>query len=123
MNPHLVAFVILMPAPIGIAQADVSSSPFSRQETQLDRSWARVASRDYDEQAGPFTRDEARDLRAVWPRIREAENFQDINWRSVGLERAPGDRQARRFMAEDWGSLRRAEQFDDIDWRAEYHRR
>ena len=77
----------------------------------------------YNEQTGPFTREEARRLSAVWSTIRGAENFQDINWRSVGLSRAPGDREARRFMAEDWGSLRRAERFDDIDWRAEYHRR
>jgi hypothetical protein len=62
-------------------------------------------------------------LRAVWHTIRGAESFSDINWRSVGLPRAPGDREARRFMAQDWGSLRRAENFDDINWRAEYHRR
>jgi hypothetical protein len=77
----------------------------------------------YDADAGPFTREEARALRNVWPTIREAANFYDINWRSVGLARAPGSRQARRFMADDWGSLRRAAQFDDIDWRAEYRRR
>ena len=116
MNLHLATFVILMPAPLGIVQADPASSAFSRED-------AHVVSRDYDEDAGPFTREEARQLRSVWSTIREAENFNDINWRSLGLAHAPGDRDARRFMAQDWGSLRRAEQFDDIDWRAEYHRR
>jgi hypothetical protein len=78
--------------------------------------------RDSDDDTGPFTRQEARALREVWPTIREAANFHDINWHSVGLARAPGDREARRFMADDWESLRRAAQFDDINWRAEYRR-
>ena len=77
----------------------------------------------YNDQTGPFTRQEARTLRRVWPQIRDAANFDDINWRSVGLPRAPGDRAARDFVAGDWDSLRRAAQFDDIDWRAEYRRR
>ena len=93
-------------------------------DENVDRPAARGSERDYyDRDFGPFTREEARDLRAVWHTIRDAENFYDINWHSVGLARAPGDRQARRFMAQDWGSLRRAERFDDINWRAEYHRR
>jgi len=78
--------------------------------------------RDYHSDTGPFTREEARQMRAVWPRIREAENFADIDWRSVGLGRAPGSRDARAFMAEQWDSLRRAARFDDIDWQAEYRR-
>ncbi len=126
MNVNLAPFMILMPAAIAIGQADLSSSSFSHEDSQLNgRSWAHVAGRDYgdEEYAGPFTREEARVLRSVWSTIREAENFNDINWRSLGLARAPGDRDARRFMAEDWDSLRRAAQFDDIDWRAEYHRR
>jgi hypothetical protein len=77
----------------------------------------------YNDQTGPFTRQEARALRRVWPTIRDAANFADINWRSVGLPRAPGDRAARDFIARDWDSLRRAAQFDDIDWLAEYRRR
>lgn len=89
------------------------SAPRARAETRNS----------YNEQTGPFTRQEARTLRRVWPRIRDAANFDDINWRSVGLARAPGDRAARDFIAGDWDSLRRAAQFDDIDWRAEYRRR
>lgn len=92
-------------------------------DESFDRPPARGAARDYDSDSGPFTREEARDMRAVWHTIRDAENFSDINWRSLGFPRAPGDRQARRLMAQDWGSLRRAERFDDIDWRAEYQRR
>ena len=126
MNVNLASFMILMPAALAIGQVGLSSDPLSHQESQLNgRSWAHVAGRDYgdDESIGPFTREEARQLRSVWSTIREAANFYDINWRSVGLARAPGDREARRFMADDWDSLRRAEQFDDIDWRAEYRRR
>ncbi len=122
MNLNLATIMVLLPAPFAIAQSDVSSSPFSREEAH-DRSSAQVVARDYDEEFGPFTRQEAHALRSVWPTIREAANFYDINWRSVGLARAPGDRRARRFMADDWGSLRRAAQFDDINWRAEYRRR
>ncbi|MEO8464985.1 MAG: hypothetical protein ABI640_06560 [Gammaproteobacteria bacterium] len=92
-------------------------------DENYSRPSAHVVARNYDGDFGPFTREEARDLRAVWGTIRDAASFYDINWRAVGLGRAPGDRQARRFMAQDWGSLRRAERFDDINWRAEYHRR
>ena len=91
-----------------------------------DRSSARgygEARKEYGEQTGPFTREEARALREIWPKIREAENFADIDWRSVGLARAPGDRDAREFMASQWDSLKRAARFDDIDWGAEYRRR
>ena len=126
MNVNLAPFMILMPAALAIGQVNLSSDPLSRQESQLNgRSWAHVTGRDYgdDESVGPFTREEARQMRSVWSTIREAANFYDIDWRAMGLARAPGNREARRFMAEDWGSLRRAEQFDDIDWRAEYHRR
>ncbi len=146
----LVPSAVLMGSAVLIGETVWGSSSSSRQETQLTGSvapttrgsrdlangeWrtvrdedfgrprAQVAARDYDGDSGPFTREEARRLRDVWSTIREAENFGDINWRSVGLSRAPGDREARRFMASDWGSLRRAERFDDINWRAEYHRR
>ena len=91
-----------------------------------DRSSPRVhgeARNGYNDQTGPFTRQEARTLRRVWPTIREAANFDDINWRSVGVARAPGDRAARDFMAGQWDSFRRAARFDDIDWRAAYRRR
>ncbi len=120
MNAKLAILAILIPSAVAFAQDDSSSRSFSR---EYPRVVERERERDYDEGAGPFTREEARQLRSVWSTIREAANFYDINWRSVGLYRAPGNREARRFMAEDWGSLRRAEQFDDINWRAEYHRR
>jgi hypothetical protein len=121
MNAKLAILVILMPSAAAFAQTDLSTS--AGRNDDYGRSSAHVAARNDYEGAGPFTREEARRLSAVWSTIRGAENFHDINWRSVGLARAPGDRDARRFMAEDWGSLRRAERFDDIDWRAEYHRR
>lgn len=70
--------------------------------------------RAYDE--GPFTRDESRALADVWPQIREAARFDDIDWRAHGLVRAPGDAYARDVMAENWNELRRAQRFDDIDW-------
>jgi hypothetical protein len=56
-------------------------------------------------------------MSAVWPKIREAARFEDIDWRSVGLTHAPGDRQAQSLLAEHWGTLRQAAAFEDIDWR------
>jgi hypothetical protein len=66
--------------------------------------------------SGPFTPPEAEVMSAVWPKIREAARFEDIDWRAVGLSRAPGDRAAQNLMAQRWDSLREAAAFDDIDW-------
>ena len=49
---------------------------------------------------GPFTGYEAETLRQVWPEIRQADDFEDINWRAHGLDRAPGSRQAQALLAE-----------------------
>jgi hypothetical protein len=65
---------------------------------------------------GPFTRDESQILAELWPQIREATRFDDINWRGHGLVRPPGDADARRIMAASWDEVRRAERFQDIDW-------
>jgi hypothetical protein len=97
---------------------DRSSSGSSSGSSPGDRATAKP---DYDEETGPFTQNEARDLRSVWGKIRQAKDYEDIDWRSVGLSHAPGDRDARDFLARHWDSLRRAERFDDINWRAEYH--
>ena len=67
-------------------------------------------------QTGPFTRQEAELMSAVWPEIRQAAAFEEINWQAVGLTRPPGDREARRVMANHWDALRSAVSFDDIDW-------
>lgn len=181
MALKLATFTILMLAAASMAQADSSSSPFSRQDEQLMESvwpkireardfddidwkavglarapgnssaqrlmaenWSRLrterrfddidwgdirdsgshtSAQRYDEDTGPFTRDEARQLSAIWPTIRQAGSFADIDWKAVGLSRAPGDREAQAFMTAHWDSLRRAERFDDIDWRKEYGER
>lgn len=65
---------------------------------------------------GPFTRDESQVLAELWPQIREAARFDDINWRAHGLARAPGDAAARGLMAEHWDEVRREERFRDIQW-------
>jgi hypothetical protein len=65
---------------------------------------------------GPFTRDEAVAMGQLWPEIREAARFEDINWRAHGLARAPGNQDARRLMAANWDEIRRASRFEDIDW-------
>jgi hypothetical protein len=57
-------------------------------------------------------------MSAVWPEIREAESFEQIDWRAAGLGVAPGDARARRLMAAHWGTLREAARFSDIDWEA-----
>jgi hypothetical protein len=69
-----------------------------------------------DSFTGPFTGYEAEELSEVWPEIRQAESFQDINWREVGLSRPPGSPEAQRFLASNWDDLRREERFSDIDW-------
>jgi hypothetical protein len=65
---------------------------------------------------GPFTDAEAQVLSAVWPEIREAANYEDINWPALGLNRAPGSRDVQRMMAANWDELRRAQRFEQIDW-------
>ncbi len=71
-----------------------------------------------DSNAGPFTREEAAVLSRSWGQIREAARFEDIDWRSAGLSRPPGDREARQLMSRHWGQLREAARFEDIDWQA-----
>lgn len=63
-----------------------------------------------------FTRDDEAALSRAWGQIREAAEFDDIDWRSAGLLRAPGSSEARRVMATNWGTLREAARFEDIDW-------
>ena len=65
---------------------------------------------------GPFTGYEAEALSEVWPQIREAASWQDIDWRALGMRRAPGTPEAQRFMAANWGELRREGRFADIEW-------
>jgi hypothetical protein len=65
---------------------------------------------------GPFTQQDAELMSAVWPKIREAARFEDIDWRSVGLARPPGDWQAQSVLAENWDALRKAATFEDVDW-------
>jgi hypothetical protein len=71
-----------------------------------------------DSRSSPFTREEAAALSRSWGHIREAARFEDIDWRSAGLSRAPGDRAARRLMSTHWAQLREAGRFEDIDWQA-----
>jgi len=52
----------------------------------------------------------------AWGRIRQAAQFDDIDWRAMGVSRRPGDRDARRLASRYWGELRKAEHFEDIDW-------
>lgn len=65
---------------------------------------------------GPFTGYEADVLSDVWPEIREADEFEDINWRAHGLDRAPGSREAQRLLSTNWDEVRRADRFSSIDW-------
>jgi hypothetical protein len=65
---------------------------------------------------GPFTDAEAQLLSAVWPEIREAEDYEDINWSAHGLARAPGSREVQRVMAANWDEVRQARRFEEVDW-------
>jgi hypothetical protein len=71
-----------------------------------------------DNNASPFTREEAAALSRSWGHIREAARFEDIDWRAIGFSGAPGDRQARQLMSRHWGQVREAGRFEDIDWQA-----
>ena len=65
---------------------------------------------------GPLTGYEAELMSEVWGDIRQAQNFEDINWRAHGLNRAPASPEAERLLAANWDELRREERFADIDW-------
>lgn len=65
---------------------------------------------------GPFSEREAELMSAVWPQIREAADFDDIDWRSVGLSSPPGSAEARRVMEDNWATLRQERRFESIDW-------
>ena len=65
---------------------------------------------------GPLTGYEAELLSEVWPEIRQAEDFEDIDWRAHGLNRAPASPEAQRFLSTHWDELRREERFSDIEW-------
>lgn len=73
---------------------------------------------DSDRTEGPFTDREAEMMSRVWPEIREARSFEQIDWDAVGLNGAPGDLDARRIMSDYWDNLRVAENFEDINWEA-----
>jgi hypothetical protein len=77
---------------------------------------AAVQAQGRDELTGPFTSYEAQTLSEVWPDIRKAAHFEDINWSTHGLSRAPGSREAQRVLSDNWDELRREEHFADIDW-------
>jgi hypothetical protein len=76
---------------------------------------------DVDDEVGPFTRQEAAVLSRLWPQIREAASYEDIDWRAYGV-RAPGDRDAQRIMSRNWGEYREAGRFEDINWEGTYAR-
>ena len=65
---------------------------------------------------GPLTGYEAELMSDVWYEIREVENFEDIDWRAHGLNRAPASPEAQQFLAAHWDELRREERFADIEW-------
>ena len=75
-----------------------------------------AAAQERDEVERPFTGYEAEVLSDVWPDIRQAASFEDIDWRAAGLERAPGSPEAQRFLADHWDEAREAERFAYIDW-------
>jgi hypothetical protein len=57
-------------------------------------------------------------MSAVWPTIRGAARYEDINWTTIGLTGPPGSDEARKLLAAHWEALQSAAQFTDIDWYA-----
>lgn len=92
----------------------VRGEPRSRRSDQIDRFEEQFPGPFTD--VGPFTRDEAAVMSRLWPEIREAADFDDINWNAYGLQRAPGGADARRIMAAHWDEVRREARFENIDW-------
>ncbi len=70
----------------------------------------------FADSSGPFSREAAARMSEVWPEVRQADEYADINWRAIGLDEAPGDARAQRVLAANWDSLRQASDFRDIDW-------
>ena len=65
---------------------------------------------------GPLSGYEAELMSDVWSEIRRAERFEDIDWHSHDLNRAPASPEAQQFFAMHWQELRREERFSDIEW-------
>jgi len=98
--------------------AEFSDIDWERTTAQRASSRDSFAQPDDDLERGPFTQREATLMSALWPQIREAETFEQIDWNAYRLNDAPGDARARRLMSRHWGSLRQAAAFGDIDWEA-----
>ena len=49
-----------------------------------------LAQQDRASQAGPYTDQEAQLMIAVWPTVRGAARYEDINWAALSLAGAPG---------------------------------
>jgi len=76
------------------------------------------AQQDLAGQTGPYTTLEAAVMIRVWPAIRTAARYEDINWAALGLAGAPGSEEARWLTTRRWGRLRPAANFTDINWQA-----
>jgi len=92
----------------------VGGGPRTSRSNQIDRFEERFPGPFTD--VGPFTRDEAAVMSRIWPEIREAAEFDDIDWNAYGLQRAPGNADAREIMAANWNEVRREQRFENIDW-------
>jgi len=66
--------------------------------------------------SAPFTGYEAQALSDVWSEVRQAQDWNKIDWVAAGLNRAPGTPETQQLMAAHWNELRRAEYFGRIDW-------
>jgi hypothetical protein len=98
-----------------------SPSPtLTQARAAMDREMARCGDAaplgDVGPMVGPFTRDDALVMASIWPEIRLAARFEDINWRSVGLPDPPGSDEALALMSTHWPVLRAEPDFADIDW-------
>jgi hypothetical protein len=97
--------------------ADIDWDEYRDERSSRATRYGRVES-GFPDDDSPFTAEEAAAISRAWGQLREAARFEDIDWRTAGLSRAPGSREDRRLMAENWGELREAARFEDIDWRA-----
>ena len=67
-----------------------------------------LAQLDLGGRPGPYTDEEAQLMIAVWPTIRGAARYEDVNWATLSPSGAPGSAEAQQLTSRYWETLRSA---------------
>lgn len=65
----------------------------------------------------PFQQSDYQALSSIFPQVRSAANWSDINWDALGGKPQLSDG-VENFIASNWGAIRPAANFGDINWNA-----